>query len=67
LIPADVWYIMPYERMVRKNGEACCSIHFKLGGKREAKRQYGDCLEAWWRLRGEWAVGRAGGAAKYPE
>jgi hypothetical protein len=54
LIPADTWYIVPYERMVKKNGQACCSIHFTLGGKREVKRQkYGDCREGWWRLRGE--------------
>lgn len=49
LIPEDVWYIVPYDRMAGKNGRRC-SIHFTVGSKRE---KYGDCKEAWWLLRGE--------------
>jgi len=48
LIAEDTWSIVPYDRMVGKNGRQC-SIHFTRGSKRQ---KYGGCREAWWRLRG---------------
>lgn len=57
LIPLDIWFVVPYGRMVSKNGKQRCSIHFTAGSLRG---KYVDCKEAFWLLRGEKGSGGAG-------